>query len=350
VTVPSREDIDRGLRRAWFPVARSQDLDQPRPVELLGELLVAFRTEDGEASVLSRRCAHRGADLSMGKVQGSSIACPYHGWEWRGGDGVCTRVPALGANGKPPAGARIPSFPVQEKWGLVWTCLGEPLVDLPHFPEFDGLDLVWLQSEEIHQDCGIVAATENFRDVAHFPFVHNESMGEIPEEVPALQVERSGYEARTSRHYAAEGGTEALFSHDMTHHYHSIAPSYSSIVMDYHGLGKRILLNTVQPVGAGGHGCIVRFAVAIEKSFPGVTIEDCLSAEMTVYLEDTPIVNKLMPHEVPFGERIEFSTVADRYTAAYRMGFLEFVNDALAGDAADADAGAAPAIASAGTA
>jgi phenylpropionate dioxygenase-like ring-hydroxylating dioxygenase large terminal subunit len=335
--VPSREDIDRGLRRAWFPVARSQDLDQPRPVELLGELLVAFRTEDGEAAVLSRRCAHRGADLSMGKVRGSSIACPYHGWEWRGADGACTRVPALGPDGKAPAGARIPSYPVQEKWGLVWTCLGDPMVDLPHFPEYDGLDLTWALSEEIAQDCGIAAATENFRDVAHFPFVHRESMGETPEEVPPLQVERSGYEAFTSRFYKAEGGSEELFSHDMTHHYHSIAPSFSSLVFDYHGLGKRILLNTVQPVGAGGHGCIVRFAVAIEKGFPGVTIDECLKAETTVYLEDRPIVNKLTPHEVPFGERIEFSTVADRYTAAYRMCFVEFVKDALAADEAQAD-------------
>jgi hypothetical protein len=124
----------------------------------------------------------------------------------------------------------------------------------------------------------------------------------------------------------------------MTHHYHSIAPSFSSIVFDYHGLGKRVLLNTVQPVGTGGHGCIVRFAVAIEKGFPDVTVEECLSAETTVYLEDRPIVSKLTPHEVPFGERIEYSTVADRYTAAYRACFLEFIKDALAGEADEAGA------------
>jgi hypothetical protein len=272
------------------------------------------------------------------------VSCPYHGWEWNGTDGLCSRVPAI-PTGKPPAGARIPAYEVQEKWGLVWTCLGDPIVGLPEFPELEGKNLVWLNSPEIPQDCGIVAATENFRDVAHFPFVHQVSMGVMPETVDPLTVRREGYEAWTSKLYKAPtgGSAEKVFTNtgDVYHHYHSVAPCFSSIVMDYEGMGNRYLLNTVQPVGAGGHGCIVRFAVAMDDDYEGASLEECLAGEMDVYLEDTPIVNALMPLEVPFGEGIEYSTVADKYTAAYRAAFLELVQDALAGGVARHPAAAA---------
>ena len=91
--VPSGEDVSRAMRRCWQPVARVQDLERgPRRAVLLGEALAVFLTEGGEPAVVSDRCAHRGASLSMGEVVGEGIQCPYHGWEWDGQDGACTRV------------------------------------------------------------------------------------------------------------------------------------------------------------------------------------------------------------------------------------------------------------------
>ena len=170
--VPSREHIDLALRRAWFPVARLQDLDAPGAAILLGEELAVFRTESGRAAVTSIRSPHRGSDLSTGSVEGEAIVCPYHGWQWRGSDGVCMHVPSLGPRDAIPSKARVRAYPVQERWGLVWTCLDEPANDLPVLPEIDGFELAFACSQEIPQLCGIAAATENFRDVAHFPFVH----------------------------------------------------------------------------------------------------------------------------------------------------------------------------------
>src|SRR5689334_10957495 len=92
---PSGEDVVRALRHCWQPVARVEDLeDGPRRAVLLGEALAVFLTESGEAAVVADRCAHRGAPLSMGRVRGENIQCPYHGWEWAG-DGSCARVPSL---------------------------------------------------------------------------------------------------------------------------------------------------------------------------------------------------------------------------------------------------------------
>jgi phenylpropionate dioxygenase-like ring-hydroxylating dioxygenase large terminal subunit len=330
---PTRAEIDDALRHGWFVVARSQDLDAPRPACLLGEELVVFRTEGGTPAVTSIRCPHRGGDLSAGSVDADCIVCPYHGWHWRGSDGVCVKIPALGPRDAIPSKAQVPAYPVRERWGLVWTCLDKPVDDLPVLPELDGLDLTFMCSQEIPQRCGIAAATENFRDVAHFPFVHRQSMGEIAHEVDPLEVRREETECWMSRRYLAAGGEgEAIWSNDegrVTMSYHTVAPSFSCIVYDYEGLGKRVLLNTVQPVGLGGEGCVIRFVVGVDADFKGPSLEECVAHETVVYLEDQPILDGLRPHEVPFGEEIEFSTAADRYTVAFRRCFLEWTRRTL---------------------
>jgi phenylpropionate dioxygenase-like ring-hydroxylating dioxygenase large terminal subunit len=56
------------------------------------------------------------------------------------------------------------------------------------------------------------AATENFRDVAHFPFVHRSTMGHIPQVVEPLDVERRGTEVFLTRVYNASGGARACGS------------------------------------------------------------------------------------------------------------------------------------------
>lgn len=55
---------------------------------------MAFRTQDGVAHVMDAYCPHLGANLGvMGRVVGDCIECPFHGWRFRGKDGVCTHVP-----------------------------------------------------------------------------------------------------------------------------------------------------------------------------------------------------------------------------------------------------------------
>jgi phenylpropionate dioxygenase-like ring-hydroxylating dioxygenase large terminal subunit len=68
--LPTDVEIERALRRAWFPVARAGDLHQPRRVDLLGETLVAYLTDRKAPRVAADRCAHRGASLADGRVEG----------------------------------------------------------------------------------------------------------------------------------------------------------------------------------------------------------------------------------------------------------------------------------------
>ena len=60
----------------------------------VGENLVVFRNSEGKARVLDAYCPHLGANLGIGgRVVGDCIECPFHGWQFDGQDGKCTRVP-----------------------------------------------------------------------------------------------------------------------------------------------------------------------------------------------------------------------------------------------------------------
>ena len=110
-----------------------------------------------------------------------------------------------------------------------------------------------------------------------------------------------------SRPYIAQHGEgEAVWSNDdggVTMSYDTIAPSFSCIVYDYEGLGNRVLFNTVQPVGLGGEGSIIRFVVGVDAAFKGPTLEECLALETQVYLEDQPILDGLRPARCRSGRR-----------------------------------------------
>lgn len=69
----------------WFQIGWSGEIPPGgvKPMHYFGHDLVAFRSEDGELSVLDAYCRHLGAHLGYGgKVCKREIACPYHGWKW----------------------------------------------------------------------------------------------------------------------------------------------------------------------------------------------------------------------------------------------------------------------------
>ena len=267
----SREDIQVALRHQWFPVARTVDLDRPVEAELLGERLVVYRTADGGPRVLQRRCVHRGANLAKGEVHGDVLACPYHGWQFDGTSGRCTHVPSLTpeAAKRIPSTARVAAYPAVEHWGHVWTCLEEPVGGLPDPPEFAELELgEWVAGPVLHSTIGLAATTENFRDVAHFPFVHRGTMGEVPHVVEPLDVRRDGVEVwMTRRVEAQDGASEWSDDGDAWMRYHTIAPGVSIIVYEYDDIGKRVLFGIPAPIGPDE--CTIFWGVANDASFQG---------------------------------------------------------------------------------
>lgn len=327
----------RALRHCWFPVARSEDIATPQSATLLDQRLAVFRDRHGTARVTDSRCPHRGADLSMGTVVDGGIECPYHGWVFDGADGRCARLPSLADQDRIPPKAAVRTYPVVERFQHVWTCLDEPLLPLPEPPELDNLTLDWRAGKAISAECGFMAATENFRDMAHFPFVHRRSMGDVDPVFPKLDVERDGREVRASFFYRKNPGSSYSDMGDCWMHYHTYAPGLSGILFDYGATGKRYLMDF--PAPATPESCTIFWAAATDADFTGGTVEEITDLETGVFDEDTPILNRLRPREIQLlGDTSEVSCPADVYTLNYRratMTAVDLIVDKLGGVADD---------------
>ncbi len=160
----------------WYPVAASDAVtnESPLRVRIMCLDFVAFRDADGNPHVLSDTCIHRGAALGNGKLVGDCVQCPYHGWQFAG-DGKCVRIPSLGDD-KPPARAKVDSYPVQEKYGILFAFLGDlPEAERPplyEIPEYD--DTAWRANalKVFEVDYYYERSVENGLDPAHNEFVH----------------------------------------------------------------------------------------------------------------------------------------------------------------------------------
>ncbi len=112
------------LKNSWYVAAWDHEVPEKelKAVKLLGEAIVLYRKSDGTVSALEDACPHRKLPLSMGRIKGDDVECGYHGLTFDG-SGTCTRVP--GAE-KIPHVARVRSYPIAQKYGLLWVWMGEP--------------------------------------------------------------------------------------------------------------------------------------------------------------------------------------------------------------------------------
>ncbi len=325
--VPTGEQTSLALRHCWQPVARVQDLERgPQRVLLLGEALAVFLTEAGKPAVVADRCAHRGASLSMGKVEGESIQCPYHGWEWAGENGACTRIPSLPDQSQIPARARIPAFPAREHWGLVWTVLEEPLGELPTMPWFDAEEWEWGHGTPFELPVGLGVMIENFRDVAHFAFVHRATLGAMPEVIEQLRPERDGFRVTLRREMRAGDGADEIWGSLRELHTHAIAPNFTSAQM-LTAKGERCLLHAARAISLteSAHYWIAGFT----RDYDEFSIEEAIEFEQRLYAEDCAIISAVEPREFPLDPNAEANTLADSFTLTYRQAFSDFVDRAL---------------------
>jgi len=125
------------MRMYWQPAALVDELQGPRPirpVKLLGEDLVMFRDQQGRYGLIDRHCAHRGADLSFGRLENGGLRCAFHGWLFDA-TGQCLETPAEPKDSKLCFGIKQRAYPVVEKSGILWAFLGEG--EPPAFPELD---------------------------------------------------------------------------------------------------------------------------------------------------------------------------------------------------------------------
>jgi len=161
----------------WYAADWSKKLtDQPVKLRMLGQDFVLFRDSSGQAHCLANVCVHRGGSLAGGIVKGDCIQCPYHGWLYDGA-GKCRKIPSLGRDGQGRilARARVDSYPVEERYGLLFVFLGDlpegerpPIMDIPEF----GQPGWYAHCEDRIGEGDMGRTIENGLDPAHNEYVH----------------------------------------------------------------------------------------------------------------------------------------------------------------------------------
>jgi len=170
----------------WYFAALSNEVRPGRlqRVEMLGEPVLIGRTRAGKAFALRDICPHRAAPLSAGRVvafdgEEEAVECPYHGWRFRAGDGICTSVPSLLADQTLEVeriGVR--AYPVHEDQGLIFVYFAaDPRQDSApeSLPRFEGVvgggpKLVDRMDFDTHIDQAVVG----LMDPTHGPYVHQQ--------------------------------------------------------------------------------------------------------------------------------------------------------------------------------
>src|SRR5262245_35351146 len=158
------------LRRYWWPISAVSELDEDpvRPVRLLGEDLVLFRSEAGEIGLIGNTCAHRGISMAYGIPQENGLRCAYHGWTYDP-DGRTVDTPF-----EPTClHMKIPAYPIQEMGGMIWAYLG-PAETKPLLPRFDLYvrEDVVRDVEFIPLPCNWLQCMDNSLDPVHFEHLH----------------------------------------------------------------------------------------------------------------------------------------------------------------------------------
>jgi 5,5'-dehydrodivanillate O-demethylase oxygenase subunit len=179
------------MRLFWQPiyVARRLPIKRAMPIRVMSETFTLYRDENGVPHVVGFRCAHRGTQLSTGKVQGETIRCLYHGWAYNG-SGACVEQPPEKAEFA--SKVRIPGYPTREYLGLIWTYFGpdEP-PEFRRFPQLEnpGDDGIQLTLGGNPRPFNYVNDLEN--DPAHVPFVHGGT--DFFSDVPQVRSEETDY-------------------------------------------------------------------------------------------------------------------------------------------------------------
>ena len=159
------------IRESWYPASWSNMLArEPVGRKFLDEDVVLYRTDNGDPVALGNVCPHRFARLSKGRLHGNTIACPYHGLRFSP-DGQCSHNP----HGPTPKSVRVRSYPLAEKYGMIWIWMGKPdhadPSKLPPIPVREDSRFDWV-SGYLHVAGDYQLVVDNLSDLSHVEFMH----------------------------------------------------------------------------------------------------------------------------------------------------------------------------------
>ena len=318
------------LRDYWYAVATEQEINgQPVARTLLGENIVIYRDPVGNVIAAPDRCPHRQAPLSAGSVENGVLSCSYHGWSF-GSGGKCVSIPSAATDFPIPDNAHLACFNTRTEYGLVWVCLGDSPQQLPGIIQDQDDSFRRINNPvDLWRVCAM-RMTDNFLDIAHFPWVHTGTFGNnqrrsVPEiELETLEGGYYGYEYKVvadnpPNANLISGRTSEVVSRQMTTGFHLPFTVRSTISYDA-GLHHIMLLLTAPVDDITSY---FTFVVWRNDDF-SVSAEDVIAFDRMIGDEDKQMLEKI-PGVLPFSPLALANSQSDKPSAAWRHQFTRLL-------------------------
>lgn len=298
----------------WYPMALVDEVsDTPVHSRALGHEFALFRDSSGVAHCLANTCVHRGGSLGTGKLKDDCIECPYHGWRYDG-DGQCTRIPTLRAGAAIPNRARVDSYPVIERYGIVFAFLG----DLPEEQRPPILDLKewgregWSVTSLVYGwHANYERVIENGLDATHTEFVHPSAGlqgGFDPAEILDERLVKSEWGS------AMQTDTEKV---QIEHGHLGASHQWTFLTFKMKGFeGSFMFYSFVRPIDEHG---VVRYLFNARDFQHGEKMDRELSETTLAFeKEDRPVIEGMRPHYSPRDTTSELLLPEDEVMVSYR--------------------------------
>jgi vanillate O-demethylase monooxygenase subunit len=318
------------LRKCWHPVGFSKDVaDKPYGTRLLNELLVVWRVSKGSVHAVADLCIHRGTALSIGKVAGDDIMCPYHGWRFNG-KGACTLIPQREDSTNIPSKAKVKAYNCQERYGIIWVALEEPLWPLPDVPELEDPEFNKISAGPYPWASDSSRQVENFTDFSHFPWVHGGLLGD-PERVQVtkynvdvkdnvLHYSFDRPEVNNTAEYPVFGGESGRVA-PVRHSRYELHVPYTIVLRhNWGGREKMVHIFTSQPIGKEQSRGFIRTARNYAHDQDPKVMIDFTDV---IFEQDRTIVESQRPDFVPFDLADELHMDFDKVAVTYRKTMRE---------------------------
>jgi phenylpropionate dioxygenase-like ring-hydroxylating dioxygenase large terminal subunit len=126
--------------------------------------------------VFTDRCPHRGAKLSLGRVEGAALTCWYHGWSFDS-SGQCISIPSEGGQCSLAGEVKVRSYPAEEHGGVVFAYMSsdgrEPHMPCPNPVELESPEWSGFIVHHVWERCSWLRVIDNLTDPVHGTFLHS---------------------------------------------------------------------------------------------------------------------------------------------------------------------------------
>ena len=153
----------------WIPLLASAMLEPNEVVQVFvsSTEVAVWRSAAGQVQVWENRCPHRSVRFSLGRVEGESLVCAYHGWRFAVANAACQRIPAQ-TDQRAPASLCAKAYGVCVQDGMIWF---SGVGSQPAHP-VSANDITCLSAAQTQLFCGSVVIHAGMDDISAILLKH----------------------------------------------------------------------------------------------------------------------------------------------------------------------------------